>query len=118
MKGTSVLHAIRCVSLGLLVFLAACASQQQGASEQQRDEAVVTAAVEEIWKEYPATLNAGDLDRWLSPWTEDGIQMPPDEPPVVGKKRIRIRNQGFIDNNHDWRAGPDEFSTDVAICNG
>lgn len=107
MKETSLRHAIRCVSLGVLVVLAGCASQQQGASEQQGDQAAVNAAVEEIWKEYSASLNAGDLERWLSLWTEDGVQMRPDESPVVGKEQIRVRNQRFLDL----------FTVDIGITN-
>ena len=71
------------------------------------NEAAVTAGVEDIWKEYSASLNAGDLERWLSLWTDDGVQMPPDEPPVVGKDRIRVRNQGFLDR----------FTFDMSITN-
>lgn len=107
MKRVSVRHGIRCVGLGVLVFLAGCFSAQQGASERQGDAAAVTAAVEAIWKEYSASLNAGDLDRWLSLWTEDGVQLPPDEGPVVGKERIRVRNRSVLER----------FTFDMAITN-
>lgn len=79
------------------VVWAGCASQKQSTPEAQVDSIAVHDAVEEIWREYSASLNASDLDRWLSLWTDDGVQMPPDEPPVVGKDRIRERNQGFLD---------------------
>ncbi|HEU4682596.1 MAG TPA: nuclear transport factor 2 family protein, partial [Gemmatimonadales bacterium] len=51
--------------------------------------------------------NAGDIDRWVALWTEDGIQMPPDEPAVVGKERIRARNQHVLD----------QFTFDIGITN-
>jgi uncharacterized protein (TIGR02246 family) len=60
-----------------------------------------------IWKEYSASLNAGDLDRWLALWTEDGVQMPPDEAAVVGKDRIRARNRAVLDR----------FTFDIGITN-
>jgi uncharacterized protein (TIGR02246 family) len=53
-------------------------------------------AVENVWKEYAASLNAGDIDRWMALWTEDGVQLPPDEPPVVGKEKIRARNGAVL----------------------
>jgi SnoaL-like protein len=46
---------------------------------------------EKMWQEFAASLEAGDLDRWLAMWTDDGVQMPPDEPAAVGKDRIRAR---------------------------
>ncbi len=81
--------------LSALFLLAACAPDRAGGDTGGQD---LTAAVEGIWDEYASSLMAGDIDRWLSLWTEDGIQMPPDEPPVVGKERIRERNQAVADH--------------------
>ena len=92
---------MRRIGLGLVIFLGGCALQQRS------DDAGVTAAVNDVWEQYSASLNAGDLERWLSLWTEDGVQMPPGEPPVVGKERIRARNQGFLDR----------FTFDTSITN-
>jgi uncharacterized protein (TIGR02246 family) len=66
-------------------------------AERQPDREAVSAAVDTIWQEYAATLNAGDIDAWVELWTDDGVQMPPGEPPVVGKERIRARNQAVSD---------------------
>lgn len=96
------------LALGMVVFLGGCGPElHEDTRGQQPDHAAVTTAVEGIWEEYAASLNAGDLDRWLSLWTEDGIQMPPDEPPVVGKEQIRVRNQAFLD----------QFTFDMSITN-
>jgi uncharacterized protein (TIGR02246 family) len=73
----------------------------------QNAEGDVTKAAESIWKEYAASLNAGDIDRWVALWTDDGVQMPPDEPPVVGKEKIRARNG----------AGLQKFKFDMSITN-
>jgi uncharacterized protein (TIGR02246 family) len=63
--------------------------------------------VEGIWKEYAASLNAGDIDRWVALWTDDGVQLPPDEPPVVGKDKIRTRNGAVLQ----------KFNFDIGITN-
>ncbi len=49
-----------------------------------------TAAVSEIFEEYSASLLAGDTDRWISLWTEDGVQLPPDAPMVVGRSAMLV----------------------------
>jgi len=46
------------------------------------------AAIREIMNQYVATLEAGDFDRWISLWTDNGIQMPPGAPARVGKGQI------------------------------
>ena len=48
------------------------------------------AAIKETMKQFAVAINAGDLDRWISLWTDDGIQMPPDTPARVGKEEIRV----------------------------
>jgi uncharacterized protein (TIGR02246 family) len=65
----------------------------------------VAAAVNEIWKQYASSLNSGDVDRWISLWTEDGVQMPPDSPPVVGKEQIRTK----------MKAALDRFAFDISV---
>lgn len=47
------------------------------------------AAIRGILDEYAETARAGDLDRWLSLWAEDGVQMPANAPTRVGKDQIR-----------------------------
>jgi uncharacterized protein (TIGR02246 family) len=55
------------------------------------------AAINGIWETYSSSLNDGDIDSWLSLWTEDGVQMPPNEAPVIGKDQLRQRNGGALD---------------------
>jgi uncharacterized protein (TIGR02246 family) len=85
--------------LGILLHSAACSEEQQKVS--------AATAAEAIWKEYSESLNSGDLERWLDLWTEDGIQMPPDEAAVVGLDSIRARNDAFLD----------KFTVDIGITN-
>lgn len=77
-----------------------------GCSQEQRQASAVTAAGA-IWKEYTESLNSGDIERWLALWTEDGVQMPPDEAAIVGKDKIRARNEAVLD----------KFTFDIGITN-
>ncbi len=45
-----------------------------------------------FFDQYSELLMAGDLEGWLALWTEDGVQMPFDEPRVVGMDELRARN--------------------------
>jgi len=47
----------------------------------------------ELWNECAAAANSGDLERWLSLWIDEGVQMAPDAPPRVGKEQIRAAMQ-------------------------
>lgn len=92
-------RARRILAAGILIPLAACSRQQQQVS--------AATAAETIWKEYAESLNSGDLDRWLELWTEDGVQMPPDEAAIAGKDNIRARNEALLD----------KFTFDIGITN-
>ena len=70
---------------------------QAAASTPPLDEGAVTAAVEEIYTEYVASLEAGDSNRWLAQWTEDGVQLPPGAPPNIGTEMIGKRNRGMLE---------------------
>jgi ketosteroid isomerase-like protein len=63
----------------------------------ERNVASDVAQVYELWNEYAAAANAGDLERWMSLWIDEGIQMAPDEPPRVGKEQIRAGMQPGFD---------------------
>lgn len=46
--------------------------------------------------EMVAALHAGDVDRWLSYFADDGAMWPHCEPRVVGKDAVREYIQGFL----------------------
>jgi uncharacterized protein (TIGR02246 family) len=71
------------------------------ATAEEVDVEAVTETVTAIWDEYEASLSAGDVDRWVDLWTEEGIQLPPGEPPVVGKEAIRARNKAALTDLFD-----------------
>ena len=75
----------------LLFLMIGCASED--GPDTQADEAAINA----IWPTYVSSLEAGDIDTWLSLWTEDGVQMPPNEAPVIGKDQLRKRNGAALD---------------------
>ncbi len=65
--------------------LCGCATVKAG------DDTAFRAVVEEIYAKYAGSVTSGDGDRWLTNWHEDGVQMRPDSPSVVGKKAIEER---------------------------
>ena len=66
-------------------------------SAEQIDLEAERVAILEIWPQYSSSLNSGDIDSWMSLWTEDGVQMPPNEPAVSGRDQIRARNKAVLD---------------------
>lgn len=75
-------------------------------SLEERNKADLTAMKEKI-NQYAVTCNAGDFDRWISSWTDNGIQMPPDTPTRIGKEQIRAGMKPLFD----------QFILKIAITN-
>jgi uncharacterized protein (TIGR02246 family) len=76
----------------------------------ERVQVVDVAQVYELWNEYADALNAGDLERWISLWIEDGIQMLPGTPRRIGKAQIRRGMQPMFDrfDIHNMILEPEE----------
>jgi uncharacterized protein (TIGR02246 family) len=92
------------------------------ATPEETDVDAVTEAVNAVWDEYEASILAGDPDRWIELWVEDGVQLPPGNPPVVGKEAIYERISSdldafeyseFVINNEDV-----EVNGDLAFARG
>ena len=64
----------------------------------ERAQIADVAQVYQLWNEVAAACHAGDLERWLSLWIEDGIQMAPDAPRRLGKAQIRAGMQPGFDH--------------------
>jgi uncharacterized protein (TIGR02246 family) len=64
---------------------------------QERVLVTDVAKVYELWNEVAAAMNAGDMQRWLALWVDDGIQMPPNAPRRVGKAEIQRGMQSQFD---------------------
>jgi uncharacterized protein (TIGR02246 family) len=54
------------------------------------------ATIERVRDAHVAALNAGDADTWVSLFTEDGVQMPPNAPANVGREAVRAWSRGFL----------------------
>lgn len=63
----------------------------------ERDMASDVAQVYALWNEYVAACQNDDLNRWMSIWVDDGIQMAPDSPSRIGKQQIRAAMQPTFD---------------------
>ena len=64
----------------------------------ERVQVADVAQVYQLWNEVAAAANAGDLERWISLWIDDAIQMPPDAPRRVGKAEILRAMQPQFDH--------------------
>ena len=79
------------------------------------------AAADGIFARYAASISAGDADAWATLWAEDGVQMPPDAPPVVGKSEIREKLWSLLAQfRFDMRIHTEEVRTaaDWAFARG
>ena len=54
-------------------------------------------AIKEMLNRYAIITNAGDWDRWISLWADDGVQMPSDDPARIGKEQIRAGMKPLFD---------------------
>ena len=53
-------------------------------------------AIDRVREQHVAALNAGDANAWVSEFTEDAVQMPPNAPANFGKEAIGAWSQGFL----------------------
>ena len=84
--------------LQLLIGFFAVGQVMAGCSSQDRpDTEADAAAINAIWPKYESSLEADDIDAGLSLWTDDGVQMPPNEASVTGKDRLRERNGAALE---------------------
>ncbi len=98
MKGIRLNRQIFLVGVSLLltiVMMAACMPVQPAAQveAQPAPETDMEAVVNAIWTEYAAANVAGDAERWIALWDENGVKMPPGSPPIEGKENILARKQ-------------------------
>jgi uncharacterized protein (TIGR02246 family) len=53
--------------------------------------------IQRVREAHIAALNAGDADAWVSLFTDDGVQMPPNAPAHVGRERVRAWSRAFLE---------------------
>ena len=70
------------------------------------------AAVKDVLNQYVKGCNTGDFDFWMSLWADDGVQMPPNAPAVVGKEQIR-ENMKPVFDQFNYEVGVDILEAKV-----
>ena len=78
------------LALAMLLVVGVCAS----ALAQTEDD---IAAVKGVHDRYAAAVIAGDLEAWISLWSDDAVRMAPDAPASYGKEDIRAAVEGGFD---------------------
>ena len=58
------------------------------------------AAIDKVRDAHIAALNAGNADAWVAQFAEDGVQMPPNAPPNVGKAMIGSWSHALLHQFH------------------
>lgn len=54
-------------------------------------------AINELYDQWCISVNAGDLDQFMSLWADDAILMNPDTPAIFGKEQIRASYQPLFE---------------------
>lgn len=76
----------------LMMFVMSAFGKQIDSGNMEADIAAISNNIEE----YTSSMNAGDLDRWISLWADDAIQMAPGAPAVIGKEQIRAKYESIF----------------------
>ena len=75
----------------LTLFVTGCGKQNE-VGDVEADISAINNNIEQ----YTSSMNSGDLDRWISLWADDAIQMAPDAPAVIGKEQIRAKYENIF----------------------
>jgi len=79
------------------------------------------AAIREILQRNEDSWNAADPEAVLKDYAEDIVQMPPEEPAIVGKEALRASWREFLDKNTsvwDLTTEDIQISGDLAFARG
>ena len=82
--GKYIIAGVVLLVVGLIIGAAVSPALSGSAQSTEAD----VAAVASVFDEYSAAANAGDFERWISNWAEEGTQYFPDAPPRYGKEEI------------------------------
>ncbi len=69
----------------------------QGTAGQQAGSEADEAAIRDMTSDYAAAVAAGDLQRFLSVFTDDVVVMPPDHPTARGREEFAAFVKPFFD---------------------
>lgn len=84
------------VALGAVGLVCATVQSQETAPGSTAERQSDVEAVRAVLQQYDDAADSGDVDGLVALYDEDGIDMPPDEPAVVGKDAIRARLERFF----------------------
>ncbi len=97
----------------LIVFFLVVAFLAIGSCTKKVDTEADIDAIKSLTEEYDATLKAGDLDSWISLYTDDAVRMPPNMRALVGKDAIRNFYQPFVEQ---YVIDINETCEEVIVC--
>lgn len=63
-----------------------------------RSASEISSEIASLYKEYEASVSAGDIDRMLRIFDDDVVSMPPNEPPFQGKERLKEWQSDYFAN--------------------
>ena len=76
----------------LLLFVTLGCEKQNEVVDVEADISAINSNI----KQYTSSMNAGDLDSWISLWADDAVQLGPDAPAVIGKEQIRAKYESIF----------------------
>ncbi|MFC1693680.1 YybH family protein [Candidatus Latescibacterota bacterium] len=97
----------------LIVFFLVVTFLPIGSCTKKVDTEADIETIKSLTEEYDATLNAGDLDNWVSLYTDDALRMGPNMPTLVGKDAIRDFYQPFFEQS---AIDINETCEEVIVC--
>jgi len=81
----------------LLCFTFGCQQGEEVAEEPAVDVEADKEAIKKITDDFNAAINAGNIDKLVSLYTDDAVRIPPNKPALVGKEAIRSLFQEQLD---------------------
>jgi uncharacterized protein (TIGR02246 family) len=81
----------------LLCFTFSCQQGGEVAEEPVVDVEADIEAIKKITDDFNAAINAGNIDKLVSLYTDDAVRIPPNKPALVGKEAIRSLFQEQLD---------------------
>ena len=73
----------------LLCFTFSCQQDEEVAEEPVVDVEAEIEAIKRFNDEWDAAMNAGDIEKLVSFFTDNAVNIPPNEPALIGKEAIR-----------------------------
>jgi uncharacterized protein (TIGR02246 family) len=105
----------------LLCFAFGCQQGEEVAEETAVDVEADITALKKIEEEWAAANTSGDIDKLVSFFTDNAVNIPPNEPALIGKEAIRDWFQQYFDQftmEEDGTVVDVQVSGDLAFTRG